>query len=478
MAATIIGREQEKRELDILMHSSKAEFIAVYGRRRVGKTFLISEYLKDNIVFYTSGLINENTAAQHKAFRMSMEDYGYPTQSATWLDLFHDLQKMLTLKLNQTSEPCVVFLDEIPCMDTPKSDFIAALDRFWNTWASHQQNLKLIVCGSATSWIISNIIDSRGGLHNRLTYEIHLHPFTLEETERYFESRGFNWSRLVILQAYMAVGGIPYYLSLFQKTESVAQTLDRIYFKPNSILSREYDRLMASLFNSPEPYKQVIDTLSQNLQGMTRGEIMQKTHISTGGRLSRILSDLQNCDFIRFYNQRGNSIRTKAGFYAITDLFALFHHYFSKHTKKAENFFMNHINNPMLNTWEGLAFEHVVMLHIQQIKQSLGFGSIAVEYYAWRSKTTQPAVQIDLILDRADRIVNVCEIKYSRNKYMIDAEEYRKVKSRIQTFLAETNIKSGLHLTFITPDGLIENEYASEVTSQVKLDDLFLPSKR
>ena len=473
-ATEIIGREHEKEELDMLLKSGKAEFIAIYGRRRVGKTYLVTEYLKDKMVFYASGLLGEKASAQKKAFRIAMDDYGYPTQADTWLDLFHDLQKMLTQKLKETDkQPCVVFLDEIPCMDTPKSDFLPALDHFWNTWAVGQKQLKLIVCGSATSWIIKNLIDSHGGLHNRMTYEIHLHPFTLEETERFFRSRKFNWTRQVILQAYMMVGGIPYYLGLFRPSESVAQTIDRIYFKPDSILCREYDRLMQSLFNSPEPYMEVMNVLSQNLQGMTRDEIMQKSRMSSGGRLSKILTDLQNCDFIRFYNQRGNTIRTKAGFYAITDLFTLFHHYFSRNLGKVD-FFKTHLNNPTLNTWEGLAFEHVVMLHIPQIKQALGFVSIAVEFYAWRSKTTKPAVRIDLILDRADRIVNVCEIKFARQQYLLSAEEYNKVQARIQNFLVETQIKSGVHLTFITPNGVFPNDYASEITSQVTLEGLFL----
>lgn len=475
--AIIIGREVERRQLNLLAKSSKAEFVAVYGRRRVGKTYLITEHFRDSIAFYASGVLNGTTIRQKEAFCSALEKIGTSGEKTdSWMKLFDTLQDGLQEHM-ESGQPTIIFLDEIPCFDTQRSEFVPALDHFWNTWASHHSNIKLIVCGSATSWIIKNIVDNHGGLHDRLTFEIHLHPFTLSETEQYLIANGIHWTRLMITQAYMAFGGIPYYLSLVQRGESLMQSLDRLYSKHTGILHMEYERLFASLFRVPESYMNIISILSKNKKGLTRDEIGRKLHLQSGGTLTKLLRDLKNCDFVRSYRVYGKKIKQNSEIYAITDMFTFFHLHFQNIIGEEEKFFSKNSRTSDLLSWEGLAFERVVMQHINQIKQSIGINGIGVDYYQWRSTSSSPAAQIDLILDRADDIVNVCEMKFSKIPYLINKAEYMKLQNRLFAFQSETLMNKGLQLTFITPYGLNENEYSHEVIRQVMLDDLFLPNK-
>ena len=469
----LFGRGEECRKLEALLTNDKAEFIALYGRRRVGKTYLIDEYLKDRIAFKVSGVLNQGTQAQMSAFRIALDKQGYPEpKEQTWMDLFYALQKLLTPKVN-TKTPCVVFIDELPCFDVARSGFIPALDHFWNTWASKYHNMKLIVCGSATSWMIDKLINSHGGLYNRVTAQIHLHPFTLGQTEEYFRQRNIRWNRLQITQFYMFTGGIPYYLSLVGQNDSVPQAIDHLYFRRDAPLRREYDHLMASLYNSPEPYTKIINSLVTRKQGMSREEISKVSGIPTGGRLTKMLQELEESDFIRSYFTREKKIKQNNNLYQLNDMFCSFHLFFHAKGINDDTFWENNLNTPIINTWYGFAFERVAMQHINQIKQALGIAGISVNYYAWRSRTTEPKSQIDLILDRADHIVNLCEIKYSKTAYSISKEEENRLFLREQNFLTETNTKQGVHLTFITPFGVNKNSHWSNVASEVVLDDLF-----
>lgn len=471
--AHIIGREAEQQQLEFLTKSNKAEFIAVYGRRRVGKTYLVTEHFRGRLAFYASGVLNAKTIHQKESFSAALDKIGSSGNVAdSWMKLFSRLQEALQTRV-EAGELTVIFLDEIPCFDTQRAEFIPALDHFWNTWAAHYPNIKLIVCGSATSWIIKNIIDNHGGLHDRLTFEIHLHPFTLAETEQYLNLNGIKWTRLMIAQAYMFFGGIPYYLSLLQPSESLMQSLDRLYSKPTGLLRREYDRLLASLFKQPEPYVRIINVLAKNKQGLTRDAIAGQLHLTSGGQLTKLLTNLKNCDFIRSYRVYSKKIKQNSELYSLTDMFTLFHLHFNTLVGEEEQFFSKNSRTSILLSWQGLAFERVVMQHIAQIKHCLGISGISVDYYQWRSKLQTPAAQIDLILDRTDGIVNVCEMKFAPTPYMINKAEYDKLQNRLFAFQSETQINKGVQLTFVTPFGLQSNEYASEVAQQIKLDDLF-----
>lgn len=469
----LIGRTVEQQELLRYMESGRAEFIAVYGRRRVGKTFLIRKLFGTEFAFEVSGTIGGKRNEQMFNFVQSLRRYGYEGNEipTTWNEAFDLLQRLLQPKAE--AGRCILFFDELPCFDTPRAGFVRAFDHFWNGWASHYPGIKLIVCGSATSWMVDNIIDNHGGLHNRITHELHLSPFTLAETEQYCTAYGFTWSRLAILQVYMAMGGIPYYLSLLDNTQSPAQNIDRLLFGEHGELHGEYNRLFRSLFAAPDIYMDIITTLAENKQGMSREEIASKVKLTSNGRLTKLLNNLVNCDFIRRFHTKDKKIKANTHLYQLTDMFVLFHHTFAKRATTDPHYWSNTIGSPSMSTWLGLAFERVCMLHIPQIKQALGISGIHTEYYAWRSKHSTPATQIDLIIERADQIINLCEVKYSEYPYTIDKNEDTRMRMRIGTFSSETSCRKGILPTFITTFGLNRNAHSGLVASEVTMDDLF-----
>lgn len=469
----LIGRNIERGLLEQYIASPKSEFIAVYGRRRVGKTYLITETFKDRLSFDMTGVIEGDKEDQLASFYISLKNAGYDgKRPKTWIDAFEALKSVLTPVVNKGC--AIIFIDELPCLDTPRSGLVKALDLFWNGWANRQNNIKLIVCGSATTWMVDNIIDNHGGLHNRITHELHLRPFTLGETEEYLKNSGFLWNRLSIAQAYMILGGIPYYLSLLDRCASLTENIDRLFFSEDAELRREYDRLFKSLFRDPQPYMKIIQALSTNRNGLTRNEIVKSIGKVSGGYLSKVLDNLVNCDFVRKYNVKEKKINSKNGIYQLVDFFTRFHNDFCVKGTTDEHYWSNMLNTPKQNTWYGLAFERLCQAHIPQIKKALGIDRIHTEYYSWRSRESTPAAQIDLIIERADQITNLCEIKYSRAEYAIDSEESRKLQNRIDDFERETGTASAVNLTFITTFGLKPNVYASDIRYSVQLDSLFL----
>lgn len=468
----LIGREKEKQLLKLYIESNRSEFIAIYGRRRIGKTFLVTETLGDRLDFDMTGVINGNSAMQLTSFALSLTQSGYTgKRPANWIEAFSALREVITARGNQ--QQVLVFIDEMPCLDTPKSGFVPALDLFWNGWASRQKNIKLIVCGSATTWMVDNIIDSHGGLHNRITHEIHLHPFTLYETEEYLKANDFHWNRLTICQTYMILGGVPYYLSLLDNKLGLPANVDRLFFSDDAELAGEYERLFSSLFRNPQPYKDIIRLLTDNKSGLTRKEISSKLGKESGGNLSKMLTNLENCDFLRKYNVREKKINSNNGIYQLTDFYVRFYNDFCRLHFIDSHYWSNSLNTPKQNNWYGLAYERLCMAHVQQIKQALGIAGIRTEYYSWRSKQSKPAAQVDLIIERADDIVNLCEIKYSRGKYTIDANEEAKLRNRITDFEQETGLKKAIQLTMITTYGLNENAHSYEVAASLDMNALF-----
>ena len=471
MDKNFIGRKEELQMLKDIKSSGRAEFVAVYGRRRVGKTYLIQQFFNNDFAFSATGIIEGSKAEELFAFTTSLISNGYQgPQPKTWLEAFECLKSVLAS--HPSKGRCVIYIDELPCFDTPKSGFIHALGYFWNTWASLNKNIILIVCGSATSWMIENIVNDHGGLHNRTTHTIYLRQFNLAETEAYLKVQKISWPRQIIVEAYMMLGGIPYYLSLLNAKESLPQNIDRIYFRKNSELSQEYHRLYASLFKSPEPYIKIVEALGKNKQGLTRNEIAATLKVSSSGTLSKQLENLEYCDIIRRYVTKVNGKpKTNDAYFQLTDLFTLFHLTFAKKLV-TDDYWEQRLNTPVINTWQGLAFEHVCMVHIQQIRHALGLDRIAVEYYSWRS-TEMSRVQADMIIERADRLINLCEIKFAQSEYVITSEEDRKMRSRMAAFVREAKTRLGILPTWITPYGLFKNEYSASINYQIKMDDLF-----
>ncbi len=470
----LIGRENEQNLLRKYIDSERSEFIAVYGRRRVGKTFLVTETFKDALSFDMTGVIDGDKEDQLVSFNIALKESGYKGKRVSdWYEAFEAL-KDVAKKIPQ-DKPAIIFIDELPCLDTPRSGLVKALDLFWNGWANRQSNVKLIVCGSATTWIVDNIIDNHGGLHNRITHEMHIHPFNLHDTEEYLSTNGFKWNRLAMAQAYMVLGGIPYYLSLLDNALSLPANIDQLFFSRDAELKKEFDRLFKSLFKSPQSYVDIIQLLANNKKGLTRKEISEKLKKETGGHLSKLLLNLENCDFIRKYNVRERKINSNNGIYQLTDFYIQFYHDFcTKHTTD-EHFWENSINSPKQNTWYGLAYERLCMAHIPQIKEALGIQRIRTEYYSWRSKESMPAAQVDLIIERADQIISLCEIKYSKGIYSLDAKEEERLRNRMTDFADETKVKEAIQLVLITTYGLKDNAHSTEVNDRVALDDLFQP---
>ena len=470
----LIGRNEEIKQLKDYCQSNKAEFIAIYGRRRIGKTFLIDEFFEHKFAFSISGVIDGERSEQMSAFMQGLRVIGYNGGVPhTWMDAFFVLSQSLEQKLH-TENRCVIFIDELPCFDTPKSGFIRAFSHFWNSWAQKHKQIILIVCGSATSWMINNIIDNHGGLHNRITHEIHLNPFTLYETEQFLKSKNIIADRLSIVQLYMAVGGVPYYLDMIRKGESIPLALDRIFFSNKSIMKGEYDRLFASLFKDSAPYLKIIDVLSKSKQGITREQIIKALGKHDNGHISEYLKNLIKCDFVRYYFVKTKNVKKTDGLYQLTDFFVIFHNTFLNKPINDEHYWINLQSSALVKTWYGLAFERVCMAHIRQIKHALGINRIETQYYSWRSKDSVQGAQIDLIIERADRIINLCEIKYSDSQYRITKSEDLKLRNRQADFIDETKTKLAIHPTFITTYGLRDNEYSGGIVAQITLDDLFV----
>ena len=471
----IIGRTAEIKRLTTAINSKRPEFVALYGRRRVGKTFLVNKFFKDQYAFKMTGVIEGTLQDQFTAFADAMNDYGYdmPVQPKDWMSAFIMLKNALKRRVSN-GQQCVIFIDELPAMDAETSNVASAVGYFWNSWASMYDNIVLIICGSATSWMISNVIDSRGGLHDRITVEMPIHPFTLKETENYLNDRRFVWNRQLVLQAYMVFGGIPYYLSLLDCDESLAQNVDRLFFSQDTQMRREFRRLFNTLYKKPEKYIDIIRALAGNRKGMTREEIAEKLKCANNGHLGKQLEDLVYCDLVRRNIVREKAIKRKDAIYQLCDFFCLFYLTFIGKAEVEPQYWLHHINTPEVNSWMGLAYERICMAHIQQIKQALRIDAISTKAYSWRSKNSSPAAQIDIVIERADRIVNICEVKYCQGEYQLDKEEYEKICKRKNTFVQETGLRHTPWLTMVTTDGLARGRYEEMIQSQVMLNDLFL----
>lgn len=477
MSSKIVGRARELNLFDKFYNSGKAEFVAIYGRRRVGKTFLIRNWANNSFAFDVSGVVEGDGGIQMQSFIQALTDYGYEGKNPkNWFDAFMCLRNLLKAQLTHSEGRMVIFIDELPCFDTPNSKFVQALDHFWNSWAAWEDRIMLIVCGSATSWMIRTLIDSHGGLHDRVTHEIHLHPFTLHDTELYLKRNGFSWSRISILQAFMILGGVPYYLSLLQNDESLAQAVDRLFFRQGGELFREYKRLFYGLFRNPEPYMDIVKALTASKCGLTREEIAKKLQKGNNGHLSRHLDELEKCDFIRLYHVKEKKVKRNGGIYQLVDFYTLFYHTFSNNIGVNSNYWSNKAGTAEQNTWLGLAFEKVCLAHTEQIRRALHIDSIFTQFYSWRSKNAayqDRGAQIDLVIERADQMINICECKYANSEYEITADEDRRMRNRQTMFQKETATKCGIFPTFITTYGVKKGKYSEHITSQVTMDNLF-----
>ena len=471
----IIGRREEIKILKEIYNDEKSNFVAVYGRRRVGKTFLIRESFDYKFTFQHAGLSKGDLKSQLFAFCSSLKDSGFvfKKKPENWLEAFEGLKDVIRKSEDKKK---VIFIDELSWMDTPRCDLMIALENFWNAFASARKDVILIVCASATSWMLSKVVHNKGGLYNRLTTQINLQTFSLKECEDYVKANDLIFTRDQIMQYYMIFGGVPFYWSFLKKGFSIPQNIDNLLFSANAPLKNEFDYLYASIFKNPEVYLKIIEVLALKKIGMSREEIIKNTGIPNSGDLTTKLEELESCGFIRKYRAFG--MKSKNAMYQLIDNFTLFYYQFLKDFSTDENFWSHKINTPLTNNWKGLTFERICLEHIKQIKFKLGISGVHTEVYSWYCKKNEQqgifGSQIDLLMVRDDQIINLCEIKYYGTEYTISAKDDEDIRKRINDLTKVTKTKHAIYPTVITSYGLVQNGYASNVQAVITSDDLFL----
>ena len=469
----IIGRKRELSVLKSLLASKKSEFVAVYGRRRVGKTFLIRSAFDEQFTFQVTALGNAKLAQQLTNFHIALQKVYPPAENNPANDWFTAFQQLSGYIENVKDTRKILFFDELPWFDTHGSGFIQALEHFWNSWASTRNDIVLIVCGSAASWMINKLINNRAGLYNRITRRIKLAPFTLSECELFLQSRNSVLDRYQIIQLYMVFGGIPFYWDEVVPGKSAVQNINDICFSDNGLLRNEYPNLFQSLFKDYKKHEDIIKTLTQKAKGITRDEIIHSTGLPNAGSTTRLLLELEESGFIRKYVPFGKKQRNSL--YQLVDPYSLFYLRFIKDTIQMDQTnWLTYIDSPKYRAWSGYAFEQVAMYHLPQIKHALGISGVQTSVSSWRSMSKDHGTQVDLVIDRRDQVINLCEMKYSINPFSIDKRYGEELRNKIGAFRQETNTRKSVFLTLITTYGLKTNSYsAGLVQNDLRMDALF-----
>ncbi len=471
----IVGRQKEINLLQSLLEQEEASFVAVYGRRRVGKTYLVRSVYKKHLVFDCSGTLRGNMEQQLENFWRTLNDK-YPkkashTRPTTWVEAFFQLRMVLnTLK---SDAPKVLFLDEIAWFDTPTSGFLSALDSFWNQYCTKRSDIILVICGSAASWIIEKVINDKGGLHNRLTHRILLKPFTLGETKAFLEAQKVKLPLKEIAQIYMSVGGIPFYLKNIKGGYSVPQILDQLFFEEQALLKDEFQNLYAALFKNNIIHETIVAALADKNKGLTRSEIIQVSGIKSGGGLSIVLEELVQCGFIK---QIFPITKSKdESLYRLVDEFSLFYYKFLEQ-KQENNSWSQLTQRQHFKIWSGYAFENLCFKHITQIKHALSIGGVVTNEYAYTFKGNKDTkgIQIDMMIERADNCMNLLEIKFHDKEFVISKDYEQALSEKVAIFKEQTHTSKSIFVTMLSVFGVKKNEhYLSVVTNQLQIDDLF-----
>lgn len=472
----LIGREVEKRILQEALESHAPELIALFGRRRVGKTFLVRQYYAGYIAFEFTGTREAKLSQQLQNFtkvlgKAAGNDKLYRVPD-NWSDAFDLLTHFLTPKMQQGK--AVVFFDEFPWLNTHKSGFLAAFDYWWNSWGNTQSNLVVVICGSAASWMIKNVVNNKGGLHNRITRKIRLLPFTLQEATRYLEALHVNMERYHLLQIYMVMGGIPHYLKEVKKGESATQAIDRICFTKDGLLHDEFKNLYHSLFDDVTRHLKVIRALATNKVGLTRNQIMEEVGLNSGGTVTELLEELIESGFVTGWLPYDK--KSKDAIYKLTDEYTHFYLKFMENNRSHGSGAWEKLSEGQSwRSWSGIAFERVCLKHIQQLKKAIGIAAVYTEESTWRYlPKTSKGTQIDLLIDRKDYAINICEMKYTDKVFTIDKAYANELENKRNVFKEATNTKKSLFLTLVTTFGVQSNEYATKsVQVTVTMDALF-----
>lgn len=466
-----VGRDQESSALNDLLNKNQSDLVTVLGRRRIGKTFLVKEVFKNNLVFHFTGIEGADKPTLLNEFAQKIAEYSKTNfkiaTSQNWLDAFRLLKTYL--QNISTKKKKVLFLDEFPWLDSHKSGFLSAFEYFWNDWAVNQ-NIIIVICGSSTSWMIKNVLNNKAGLHNRVTKYIHLAPFTLKETKDLLEARNIKLPNYEIIQLYMALGGVPYYLNEVKKGESAIQNIDYILFSEKSTLKNEFHNLYRALFEQYEKYELIIKTLAKKRKGLTRQEIIETTGITNGGGLTRMLNELEESSFIKSFSPFEKN--KKETLFRLIDEYSVFYYQFNPQ-KNSEGSFQKISTTPKYFSWAGFAFESLCIKHINKIKEALGISGIYSQENSYKVKgnVQENGFQIDLLIDRSDHSINICEMKYYGKEYLFSKKEAEILRKRREDFREKTKTKKYLINTLITTYGLTENENTVGIIDKVILMD-------
>ena len=471
----IIGRRTEKKELEQCEKSNKSELVCVYGRRRVGKTFLVEQTYGNYFVFRTTGLEKGSTRQQLKAFHQRLMESGddIKTIPRNWFEAFSRLDKILSREeiILSAHGKKIVFFDEFPWFATPRSDFLLAFEDFWNRRGTQSGDLLFVICGSATSWIIKNVLDDSGNLYHRVTGQIFLSPFTLAETELFFKDREFGWSREQIMECYMIFGGLPFFMDLMNRDESLRQNVDRLLFKPGALLKNETNRLLEATLSKSPVYGQIMELLAKHHYGMKKA-VCQSTLEIPAGTFSRAAEDLIRCGYVVEYKrnyEKGNPL-----YIQLVDPFLLFHyHYLSKENDISCYDDLYDDTGTFMN-WRGHAFEILCMHHIAQIKKALGISGVKTRCFSWMNPNQENSVQIDLVIERDDRVTDICEMKCTEQPFSISREYDRQLLKKRDIFQEKTGTRNALKIVLVSAAGVAGTAHTEHLSEVITLDDLFL----
>ena len=473
----MIGRSKETEILENAYNSGKPELIAAFGRRRVGKTFMIRSFFTGKIDFEITGLKDGTRAQQLRNFSYSMKDATkaeeLPPVPEDWLAAFHDLKTYLE-SLNGNDKRKVVFIDEMPWMASGKSDFLTGFSYFWNSYAA-KENIVVIICGSATAWMIQKVINNKGGLHNRVTRKIHLLPFTLAETEAFFKAKNILFDRYQLLLIYMTMGGVPHYLEQVEAGKSAMQNIDAICFGPQGLLRTEFDNLYSALFSNADRYVSIVEALGSKWKGMTRSELITATKIKDGGGMTNMLRDLELSGFISSYVQFGK--KKKDTLFRLTDCYSLFYLKFIQDIPVNESVSWQLLSQTQSwKSWSGYAFENVCFMHIANIKAAIGIAGVHTKQYSFWAKSTEESegTQIDMLIDRQDSVISLCEVKFYNDQLILSAADAEGLRRKRSIFRQLTGTKKQVTIALITTFGLIKNIHSiGLIDNELDLNALF-----
>jgi uncharacterized protein len=474
--APVIGRKEEWKQLAEIVSGNRPEFIVLYGRRRVGKTFLIRQFFQNRFDFYLAGVANAKTEQQLFNFHTNLNNQSrleFNTQPDNWLQAFQMLIRHIDSVDGKSRK--IIFFDEMPWLDTKGSDFIMGLEHFWNSWASARADVVLIACGSAAAWMTQHLINNTGGLHNRVTRRMKISPFTLAETEALLQHRQCKLNRYQVVQLYMVLGGIPFYLDAVSSQLSATQNIQRLFFEKDGLLRNEFMNLYRSLFKKYQFYEKLVEVLASKTSGFQRSELAQQKGLASGGTLTRALADLEESGFISSYTDLNR--KQKNTVYRLSDYYTAFYFRFIKDgAVSGPEAWMHLSDSAACRAWQGLAFEQVCMNHVPQIKKALGISGIISNHAAWRGQGENRSAQIDLLIDRRDDVINLCEAKFSINDVTITNDYAKELREKIGVFKEVSKTKKAVFCTFITTYGVNKNGHANQlVQNEVLMDDLFVP---